>query len=176
MTIEHPAKVDAPVDPLSESRDFLIVAKALAHSENARQQQCRIYRRDFAVPTALACLRIEPVIEPTALVKRASVEEPQRFACAFECCGFVDPIPVDGDADSSQTKTSGSNARNVLMTRRQRRAIHARAIRYESCLRIGLFPKVTKRTLLEIREECFMFLLRAECERSKDDDDEERSA
>ncbi len=83
MAVEHPAKVDALVDPACQSHDLLIVAKTLTDGENTCEQQRRIDRRDFAVPTSLAGLGIEPMIEPTMLLIGARVEEAQRVARAF---------------------------------------------------------------------------------------------
>ena len=116
------------------------------------------------------------MIKPASLLKRTSIEEPQCVTRAFERRCTFDPATFDRDADSSQTKTSGRNARDVLMTRRQRRSVHSRAIEHEPRLRICLFPEVAKRSLLKIVEERFMLLLRAERKRSNDDESEERSA
>ena len=88
MTVEHPAKVDAAVDPAGEANDFLIVAETLAYSENAREQNGSVDRGDFAIPTSLAGLRIKPVIEPAVLLVSTCVEEAKCVSCAFECFGF----------------------------------------------------------------------------------------
>ena len=42
MTIEHPAKVNAVVNPSGQASDLSIAREALLHSENARQQQCGV--------------------------------------------------------------------------------------------------------------------------------------
>ena len=88
------------------------------------------------------------MVEPTALMEGARVEESQRVARAFERLWFVDPLSFYCDADPRETKTCSSNACDVLMTRRQRRAVHASPIGDETCLRISLFPEVTKRAFL----------------------------
>ena len=84
MAVEHPAKIHALVNTLREADDLRIGREALPHSQHTGEQQCRIDRRDFAVPAPLAGLRVEPVIKPAALVISARVEEAQRVARAFE--------------------------------------------------------------------------------------------
>src|SRR4051794_12517174 len=99
MTVQHPAKVDALVDASGEADDFLIAAKALADGENAGKQECRVDRRDFAVPAPLSCFRVHPMIKPAALMKSTRVKEAQSIASAFECFGFGDPATIGGDAE-----------------------------------------------------------------------------
>src|SRR5678816_1927460 len=75
VAVEHPAKVDTVINASGALDDFSIVAKALTHGKDAGQQQCRVNRRDFAVPASLAGLRVEPMIKPAALIKGARVKE-----------------------------------------------------------------------------------------------------
>src|SRR5689334_1109248 len=93
------------------------------------------------------------MIEPAALLKSACIEEAQRVARALECLSSGNPISIESDAERSQTKTSSGDAGDIRVTLRQRRSIDTRAIRHEPCLRIGLLPEVTKRTLLKIVEK-----------------------
>src|ERR1041384_69522 len=99
VAIEHPTKVNAPVDAIAKIHDLPIVAKALSHSEHTRKQQRSIDRRNFAIPTSRTALRIHPVIEPAALLKSARVKKTQGVARALERLRSVDPISVDGDAE-----------------------------------------------------------------------------
>src|SRR5215213_436303 len=99
MTVEHPAKVDAIVNASGALNDFAIVAKALAHGENACQQKRRVDRRDFAVPTSLTCFRVHPVIEPAALIESSRIEKAKCVACAFEGFSPRDPTTIRGDTE-----------------------------------------------------------------------------
>jgi hypothetical protein len=71
MTVEHPAKVDAAIYPAGESAYLPIVTKTLSDCKDSGEQQRGINRRDFAVPASLAGFRVEPVIKPATLLKRA---------------------------------------------------------------------------------------------------------
>src|SRR5258708_16915219 len=62
ITVQHPAKVDSFIDQRSQLVDFPIVAEVLTHRKHAAEEQCRIDRRDLAVPSALSAFNIEPVI------------------------------------------------------------------------------------------------------------------
>lgn len=130
MTVEHPAKVNAVINPGREPDDLRIAREALLDRENSGQQQRGIDRRDLAVPAAVAGLCVEPVIEPTALLKRTRIEEAQGVARAFDCAAACNPIAFRGDAKSGEAETRSRDARNVTMTFGQRRTIHPRAIRY----------------------------------------------
>src|SRR6185503_1244897 len=101
MAVEHPAKIDAPVDPICEPDDFHILTKALPDRKNARNQQRCVDRRDFAVPTTLTGFRIQPVIEPAALMKGPRIKESKRVACALECLLLLNPVATDCDAEPS---------------------------------------------------------------------------
>ncbi len=99
MAVQHPPKIDAPVDLVRQPRDFRVAGKTLPHREDARKQQRGVDRRDLAVPTSLPGLDIDPVIEPTALVKRPVGEEAQSISRALHRMRRFDPAPIDGDAE-----------------------------------------------------------------------------
>ena len=99
MAIEHPAEVDTLVDTARQSHYFRIVTKTLANGKNTTQQQSRINRRYFAVPTSLTSLRIEPVIKPAALLVGTRVEEAQGVKSTLLCLGFFYPVSIGSNAE-----------------------------------------------------------------------------
>jgi hypothetical protein len=124
--------------------------KTLSNGQNTGKKQSGIDRRDFAVPTSFTRPRVEPVIEPAALLVRARFEEAQRIECALSCLRLCDPFPICGDAERRQTKTCGGDTGDILVTGVERFSIHARPIRYKPRIRIGLFPEILKRATLKI--------------------------
>lgn len=100
MAVEHPAEVNAVVNPVREANDFRIAGEALLYSENTAEQQRRVDRGDLAVPAPVACFCVEPVVEPAALMKGSRIEKAQRDASAFDRLAAWNPIPISGDAES----------------------------------------------------------------------------
>lgn len=174
MAVEHPAKIDSLIDLACESYNFPIVAKTLARGENARKQECGVDGGDFTVPSPFAGFRIHPVVKPTALLKRASIKESQCVTRALERLGFLDPFSFCRNTDCREAEPCGGNARDVLVTWRQGRTVHARAIRHETCLGIGLFPEVTKGAFLKISDERFVLSCLAVGERDETERDDRK--
>src|SRR5258707_1082768 len=98
MPVNHPTKVDAVIDQRGHPADFPIVAKALTRREHATEQQCRIYGRDFAVPSTSSGFCIQPVIEPSMFLKSFSSKESQCITRALTCLSGRDPLALGRNA------------------------------------------------------------------------------
>ena len=75
---EHPGKIHPLVDRRRRPHDLRVGAEALAHREDAGQEQGTIDRRQLARPLARARAEVDEVIEPAALVNAPPGKEPQR--------------------------------------------------------------------------------------------------
>src|SRR6478736_850347 len=91
VAVEHPREINALVDQSREPHDLTIIMKALPRSQDTREQQRRVYRRDFAIPSSLACSRVEPVIKPPALFVRSLGKKMKSTADSFARVILVDP-------------------------------------------------------------------------------------
>jgi hypothetical protein len=107
-------------------------------------------------------------------MKGARGEEAQGVARAFEGCGLADPLAIGRDTNGSQTKTSGGDACNILVTRWERRAVHAGSIGHQAGLWICLLPEVTKRPLLKVVNESFKLLRRRDSRPEQNEKEKER--
>src|ERR1041384_8566005 len=105
LTRKHPREIDALVNLRGEPHDLPFVTKTWARDEHAREQELRVNRRDFALPTPLARLLIDPMIEPTVRLKRAPGKEAQGRTHARARFGAFEPTVLRGDAQGRQTET-----------------------------------------------------------------------
>src|SRR5437868_5824711 len=102
LTRKHPREINALVNLRGEAHDLSVVSKTLARGQHAREQQRRVNRRDFALPTPRARLLIDPVIEPAVRLERALGEEVERRTHTLACFGALQPTALRGDAQGRQ--------------------------------------------------------------------------
>jgi hypothetical protein len=153
ISVEHPFEINSLVDSVGEINDFGIGAKILTRCQYPCQQEGGIDGGYFAIPSSLSGFRVQPMIEPSALLKSFLRKKAKCVTRSFHSLLRSYPLSLGGNAKSGQTKTCGRDTRNIAMTLSERRTIHSRAVGYQACLRIRLLPKVLKGTSLEVFNE-----------------------
>src|SRR5260370_35943289 len=104
MAVHHPSKVDAVPDPTGQAANFGIAMEILLGGDYPRQEQGRVYRRDFGSPSASAGRGIYEVIEPAMLVQRLLAVKAKGGQYPLTCLRTLNPTPFGGDAQAGQTE------------------------------------------------------------------------
>src|SRR5205085_143023 len=154
MTRKHPREINALVNLCGETHDLPVVTKTLARGQHTREQQRRVNRRDFALPTPLARLLIDPMIEPAMRLERALGEETERRTHTRACFSASKPTISGRDANGRQPETCGGTAGDVIAVFMfaGRRAVCVCAVEDETCLWVSLLPEVAEGALLKVYE------------------------
>src|SRR5260370_41720241 len=78
VAVHHPSKVDAVPNCMGQANNFRILIEVLLGSDNSRQKQGSVYRRDFGGAPSRAGRGIDEVIVPAVLVYRLFAIEVKR--------------------------------------------------------------------------------------------------
>lgn len=156
IAIQHPAKIHPLVDLRGQTEDFRVRPIVLASRKNSRQQQRGVNRRNFTLPSALACLCVQPVIEPPVKLLGAISKETQGGPHALLCLAFSNPFSFSRDAKGGQAKACRRNARHAAMVFVQRRVVGARAVRNQAGPGISLLPKILELAAFHVFEKYFV--------------------
>src|SRR5215472_1818093 len=93
----------------------LSVSKMLPCRQHAAQQERCIDRRDFALPLPLACVGIDEVIIKTVNMRQSLPEKTQRGAHSRQNLIFLPISARVADAQCGQSKSGGSDARDLSL-------------------------------------------------------------
>src|SRR5262249_20846405 len=114
ISVQHPSEINALVDLCRQGNDLRVVGELRSHRQNAREQERSVYRRNLALPSTLAGIKVHPVIEPPVYILRAVQEEAERHSQPPPRLVAKNPMSIRGDAQRSETKSGGADARDVV--------------------------------------------------------------
>src|ERR1700732_489589 len=105
IAVQHPLEIDSIIDLFSEPGDIGILGKVPCRRECAAEKECRVHRRNLAIPLARAIRYLHPVIKPAMLMEGSRGEELQSGSNALSCLVAWNPAMLGPDADSSETES-----------------------------------------------------------------------
>ena len=145
----QPVPVDAIEDLMCQPLDFRIL-EIPAAGEHAAQENRRVDRRDLRIPFPLAGGDVGPVVEEAAMVWYLFPQEAQTTNRPIDRLIVGHEPPRVTNTQRRQPESGRGNAAELVLVIGH---AEAAAVPRNARVRIGLFPEVQERGLLQLLQE-----------------------